>query len=414
MPKTTTAGTVVLTTLNTGAIGTGFPGGLEAPNYQSRQQIGNFLFVTDGVNKSLHAINSNSFERLKSVKLPDPTGLAINPDGDLLYVTNEGSNSLSVVNADPSDAAGFMSEIVRVDVGDGPRAVAVSPDNEDVFVLNRLGNSISIVDVGTNTVRRTLTQSGINRPNDVAIGVREVAGGPAFQSGTYHAFIANGGGNNVLIFEGGPSGLGGIGFDNIIGAIAPNEPVVLGQPTLRGMRNPTAIVYDPNTPLDGFAHTIGAFVAHSDSVEGNAMVSRISYSADSTPGQSSTTGTAGFGDKVFTFIQQYVSESTGKPLDVALPDYNRSLYLENNFATFPNLLNAGGATYTFGAKVIPRNSRYPLSVLAIAQIPRWDPDRLYLSVGGGTIDVFNITTSVRQKTITTIADATVMASYFGN
>ena len=415
MPKTTTAGTVVLTNLNTAAIGTGFPGGLQAPNYQSRQQIGNFLFVTDGVNKALHAVNTNNFERLKTVKLPDPFAVAINPDGSLLYVTNEGGNSLSVVNADASNAAGFMTEVARVDVGEGPRAVAVSPDNEDVFVLNRLGNTISIVDVGTNTVRRTLSQSGINLPNDVAIGVREVTGGPGFQSGTYHAFIANGGGNNVLIFEGGPSGLAGIGFDNIIGTIAPNEPVVVGQPTLRGMSNPTAIVYDPNTPLDGFAHTIGAFVAHSDSEEGNAMVSRIAYTADSSPGQVvfNTTGSPGFGDKVFTFIQQYVSESTGKALDVALPDYNRDLFLGNNFSTFPNLFNAGGVTYTIGGTVIPRNSRFPLAQIGVGQIPRWDPDRLYLSVGGGTIDVFDVTTSVRLKTIATVADATVMASYFG-
>jgi YVTN family beta-propeller protein len=417
MPKTTTAGTVVLTALNTIAIGSGFPGGLQAPNYQSRQQIGNFLFVSDGVNKQVHAVNTNTMEVLQSIDLPDPYGLGLAPEGDLLYVSNEGANSLSVVVANPTSAS-FMTEVARVTVGEGPRAVSVSPDNEDVFVLNRLGNTVSIVDAGTNTVRRTLTQSGLNRPNDVCIGMREFGGGPAFQSGTYHGFISNGGGNNVLIYEGGPSGVAGIGFDNILGSIAPNKPVVVGQPTLRSMKNPTGIVYDPNTPLDGFAHTIGAFVAHQDAEQGNAMVSRISYSADSSPGQATFNAgniSPGFGEKVFTIVQQYISSSSGKALDVALPDYNRELYLTSNFNSHFNLLNAGGVTYTIGGQDIARNSKYPLAsniLPAFNNGPRWDPDRLYLSVGGGTIDVFDIDSSIKLKTIPTSANATVMASYF--
>jgi YVTN family beta-propeller protein len=418
MPKTTTAGTVVLTALNTQAVGSGFPGGLQAPTYQSRQQIGNFLFVTDGVNKAVQAINSNTMQVLESVKLPDPYGLGLSPEGNLLYVSNEGDNSLSVVSANPTSAS-FMTEVARVTVGEGPRAVAVSPDNEDVFVLNRQGNTISIVDAGSNSVRRTLTQSGINRPNDVCLGMREFSGGPAFQSGTYHGFITNGGGNNVLIYEGGPSGVAGIGFDNIIGGIAPNKPVVDGQPTFKNMANPTGIVYDPNTPLDGFAHTVGAFIAHQDADEGNAMVSRIAYSADSSPGQATFNAaniSPGFGEKVFTFIQQYSSTSSGKALDVALPDYNREIYLTSNFNSHYNLLNVGGTTYSIGGKDIARNSKYPLATNItpnFANGPRWDPDRMYLSIGGGTIDVFDIDSSIRLKTIATQGNVTVMASYFG-
>ncbi len=418
MPKTTTAGTVVLTALNTIAVGSGFPGGLKAPSYQSRQQIGNFLFVTDGVNKQLHAVNSNNMEVLESLNLPDPYGLGLSPEGGLLYVSNEGNNTLSVVGADPRNPSTFMTELTRVTVGEGPRAVAVSPDNEDVFVLNRLGNTVSIVDTGTNTVRRTLTQSGINRPNDVCVGMREFGGGPAFQSGTYHGFISNGGGDNILIYEGGPSGIAGIGFDNILGGIAPNEPPQLGAPVLNKMNNPRGIVYDPNTPLDGFAHTIGAFVAHQDAVAGNAMISRIAYTADSSPGQvtfNANNASPGFGEKVFNIVQQYVSTSTGTAFDVALPDYNRDIYENSNFNSHYNLLNAGGTTYSIGGQNIARNSKYPLAsniVPVFINGPRWDPDRVYLSIGGGTIDVFDVDSGIRLKTVQTDSNATIMASYF--
>src|SRR5262245_29437277 len=160
-PKTCTAGAVILSTLNSTAAGTFDSGGLVAPLYQSRQQIGNFLFVTDTVNKKLHALNSTTLELIDSLTLPDPTGLGLSADLSTLYVSNAGDNTLSIVDADPTSAT-FLTELKRVPVGSGPRAVAVSPDNEDVFVLNQLGSTISLVDVATGSVRKTLTQSGIS------------------------------------------------------------------------------------------------------------------------------------------------------------------------------------------------------------------------------------------------------------
>ena len=417
MPKSTTAGAVVLSTLNAMAAGTFFPGGLVEPIYQSRQQIGNFLFVTDGVNKKLHAVNSNNMEVIESLDLPDPYGVAITPRADILYVTNEGSDNVSVIDADPR-SANFMTELTRVSVGEGPRAIVVTPDNEDVFILNRLGNTMSIIDVGTNTVRRTITQSGLNRPNDVVVGVREFSGGPGFQSGTYHGFISNGGGDNILIYEGGPSGVAGIGFDNVLGAIAPNNPITIGQPLFRDMNSPRGMALDPNSPLDGFAHTIGCFVAHSDAVSGEAMVSRVSYTADSSPGQvtfNANNASPGFGEKVFRVIQQYVSPIAGAGVDVALLDYNREIFEESNFGAHYNLLNVGGTVYSQGGTNIPRNAKYPLASNILPQFvngPRWDPDRLYLAIEGGFIDVFNVRTGVRLKSIPTDGSPQVLTSYF--
>ena len=418
MPETSTAGAVVLTVLNAGTINSSQPGGLVGPIYESRQQIGNFLFVTDGVNKRLLAINSNNMKVIESLKLPDPFGLALTPDLEVLYVSNEGDNTVSVVDADPRRAT-FMTELKRIPVGEGPRAIAVTPDKEDVFVLNRLGNTISIIDVPTNTVRRVITQSGINRPEDVCMGLREVAGGPAFQSGTFHGFISNGGGNNILVYEGGPSGVAGIGFDNILGSIMPNEPATIGQPVLKGMKSPRGIVYDPVTPLDAFAGTIGCFVAHQDPVSGRAMVSRVAYSKDSQPGQevfNTLGGGAGFGEKVFEVIQQYESTSTGTAFDVALIDYKREQLIDSNWGTNFNLYNAGATLVIVSGLNLPRNAKYPQAGATQGgiqgSIARWEPDRLYLSSGGKRIDVFDLDTAQPLKTIPTAADVSVMAAYF--
>ncbi|HEX5009000.1 MAG TPA: hypothetical protein VFY71_01270 [Planctomycetota bacterium] len=418
MPKTCTSGAFLLAALNAAAgPGTYDSGGLVAPVYQSRQQIGNFLFVSDGVNKKLHVLNSNTMEVIQSLKLPDPYGLGLSPELETLYVSNEGDNSMSAVDADPTSAT-FMTELKRIPVGSGPRAVAVSPNHEDIFVLNYLGNTISIVDIGTLTVRRTLAQNGIDKPYDIAIGARETASMPGFGQGTYHGFISNFGGDNILIYESGPTGLAGIGFDNIIGSVAPNKPLQAGSPIFHDMFQPRGITYDPvMQSTDVFSlggQTPSAFVAHKDQ-DGHAIVSRIAYTKDSSPGQTigNFLGQPGFGDKVFEVTAQYLSQFTGVAYDVALPDYNRDRVVNEDFGTYYNLFNAGCTPKT--VPILTRNAKFPTAdniLPTTTNSPRWEPDRLYMSVSGKVIVVFDVDAGTLLKTITTPQDVSNMASYF--
>jgi len=414
-PRTATAGALILTALNAALPGSYDSGGIIPPVYQSRQQIGNFLFVADGTNKKLHALNSNTMEVLQSLDLPDPYGLGLSPNLSVLYVSNEGDDSLSIVDADPASPA-FMTELKRVPVGSGPRAVAVTPDNEDVFVCNYSGSTISIVDVPNASVRKTLAQNGLSLPYDVAIGMREGANMPSFQSGTYHAYISNFGGDNVLVFQSGPSGLGGIGFDDIVGSVAPNDPPQSGTPLFVDMLQPRGICYDPVAPTtDGFGQTVGCFVAHKDQ-NGRAVVSRIAYTKDSSPGvnQGNFSGNGTFGATVFEVTQQYVSTFTGAAFDVALPDFNRERLEKEDFGSFFNLFNAGAGPKS--NPPLPRNDKFPLADNlnpAFFNGPRWEPDRLYLSVGGKLIEVFDIDSGTHLKTIATPQDVSVIGAYFG-
>lgn len=419
MPKSSTTGAQVLTTVaSSGALAD--PGGLVPTIYQSRQQIGNFLFVTDGVNKKLHAVNSNTMEVLQSLDLPDPYGLGILPNLDLLFVSNEGDDSVSVVDSDPRNVGTFMTELTRINVGAGPRAVAVTPDLEDVFVLNRLSNTISVIDVGNLSVRKTVTQSGLNRPNDITIGMREVGTAPGFQSGTFHAFISNGGGNSVLVYEGGPSGVSGIGFDNVLGEIKAGEPADINDPDFVEMLDPRGITYDPIAPLDSFAATIGCFVAHQHPITGEAMISRIAYTADSSPGQDIfNTGAInpGFGAKVFKITTQYRSGVAGVAHDVALPDYNRERLETSNFGTHFNLYNAGAVIPQVIGLDLPRNSKYPTAnnlQPVLTNGPRWEPDKAYLAIQGGKIAVFELENPTSPSRVVDVdGNPTVLASYFG-
>jgi YVTN family beta-propeller protein len=67
-----------------------------------------------------------------------PWGVAINPTNNLVYVTNGGSNTVSVID----DTA---TVVATIPVGDGPYGVAINPTNGLVYVTNVSSNTVSVV-----------------------------------------------------------------------------------------------------------------------------------------------------------------------------------------------------------------------------------------------------------------------------
>lgn len=74
-----------------------------------------------------------------------PIGVSVNPVTKKIYITNEFSNTLSVIS-------GLTDSIVdTITVGSFPYGVAVNPFNDRVYVTNRGSNSVSVIDGPTNT-----------------------------------------------------------------------------------------------------------------------------------------------------------------------------------------------------------------------------------------------------------------------
>ena len=74
-----------------------------------------------------------------------PIGVAVNPVTKKVYVTNEFSNTLSVISGVTDNIANTIA------VGSFPYGVAVNPFNDRVYVTNRGSNTISVIDGPTNT-----------------------------------------------------------------------------------------------------------------------------------------------------------------------------------------------------------------------------------------------------------------------
>jgi hypothetical protein len=360
--------------------GPGVQSATVATSYAARQQIGNYLYVCDSANRLVHAINSNTMQVISSINLPDPSGIGIAPDNSKIFVSNPSNDSLSVVVTDPL-APDFHQEVARIAVGSGPRAVSVQPDYEDVFVCNFRGNSIAIVDPGSLTVRKTLTAL-ISGPWDMVLTPRQQqAGAPnpfGFQTGIFFGYISNYSGNALLIYESGPSGPQGIGYDNVLGALPTS-----GQ-ARDNILQPRGLCYSPFLNPQGFLAS-GVFAAHRDS-DGFGRVSHIQFTNQPIIGtvpRQIPPGyfvPPGFNERTFDVVGTWGNTTNNRlagfsPSDVTLSDLDVDGYQTG--ATFAN----------FSASSQPPNpdrtgrvnSHSPVRTTPGSMFTAWVPDRLYVS-----------------------------------
>jgi hypothetical protein len=99
--------------------------------YTARQQIGNYLYAVDIENKALQVINSNTFQTMATLSLPDPAGVAIMANNRYVFTANAGNDTMSIIGADPTQVD-FHQEVARIPVGRGPETISCQIDGEDV------------------------------------------------------------------------------------------------------------------------------------------------------------------------------------------------------------------------------------------------------------------------------------------
>ena len=195
--------------------------------YALRQQIGHFLYLCDRVAGEVVVLNSNRMTVLDRIPQPDPTSLAMSPDLDFLAVTNQAAGTVSFISTDPN-SSNFHQEVKVTPVGKSPTGITWESGNEDVFVCNSGDNTVSIISAFSLSVRKTLSNQ-LSGPFEVVTTPRQLGFG--LFRGVYYAYIMNSNGT-ISLFESGPDGVNGWGFDEIIG-----QPEFVFQ-------NPTAIQPD--------------------------------------------------------------------------------------------------------------------------------------------------------------------------
>jgi len=89
-------------------------------------------------------------------KTPEPRGL-------LAYVTNEGSNNVSVINRENNQV------ISVIEVGNSPKGIVANHNGSRVYVANFKSNNISVIDTNSNRVLQNINLEFGAGPEDIAI-----------------------------------------------------------------------------------------------------------------------------------------------------------------------------------------------------------------------------------------------------
>jgi len=217
-----------------------------------RQQLGHFLYILDADSKNILVVNSNRMTVLDTIRLPDPVDMATSPNCRTLAVSNAASGTVSFIDIDPTSLT-FHTVVGETRVGPGPGSVIWQSDGEDILVVHPNTNKLTLINAIDLQVRKTV-EGFLNQPIELVCTPRFAGFGA--NSGVYYAYILNRNGT-VAIYESGPDGVNGIGFNNIIGTV----------PTLI-FRNPRKMAPLTSSLMGG------ALISHSDDL-GNGVVTKL-------------------------------------------------------------------------------------------------------------------------------------------
>lgn len=114
-------------------------------------------YVTNNESNTVSVINATSHNLVATISgFNSPVGVAVTPDGTKAYVVNSQPNpgTVSVINT----AANTI--VATITVGNGATLAAVSPDGKHVYVPNSNDGTVSVIDTTVNRVTATITVGG--------------------------------------------------------------------------------------------------------------------------------------------------------------------------------------------------------------------------------------------------------------
>jgi YVTN family beta-propeller protein/autotransporter-associated beta strand protein len=125
---------------------------------------GTRAYVTNQTSNSVSVINTATNTVVTTIAgVSSPGGVAFSPDGTRAYVTNSNIvGTVAVIDTATNTVIG-----APIPVGNGPVAVAFSPDGSRAYVTNNGSGNVSIINTATNTVVTTVGVGTL--PTSVAV-----------------------------------------------------------------------------------------------------------------------------------------------------------------------------------------------------------------------------------------------------
>jgi YVTN family beta-propeller protein len=144
-------------------------------------RLGTIAYVSNNQSNSVSVINLATNTVTNTITVgSNPVSLRLNPSGSFLYVANYGSNNVDVINTTTNTVSN------TINTGQGPDYIAFNPSGTFAYVSNSKSNNISVISLSSNTVSLSIPVGSI--PKSIAFN----------PSGTF-AYVANSGSNTISI-----------------------------------------------------------------------------------------------------------------------------------------------------------------------------------------------------------------------
>ncbi len=151
----------------------------------SQNEPGAQIYFVGVPANSVTVLNSETAAQMGLIAVGmDPRWIKVSPDHAKAYVSNRGSDSISVIDT----ATMAVEQTIDLAAGSGPFGVAPGPDGQRVYVVNSQTNSLSAVD---------LLSGDIIATSDAGDGALHVAISPDGQL----AYVTNQNAGTVSVFD---------------------------------------------------------------------------------------------------------------------------------------------------------------------------------------------------------------------
>lgn len=144
----------------------------------------NRLYVANEFSNNVSVIDNSSNKVVAVIDVGfTPADIKINPATNLIYVSNSGSNDVSLIDGETGQVVDTIA------VGNTPKGIGINSATNQIYVVNQDSNDINIIDGVTNEVVDTIAAG--SKPSHIAVN-----------SVTNLLYVVNSEGNTVNVIDG--------------------------------------------------------------------------------------------------------------------------------------------------------------------------------------------------------------------
>ena len=302
-----------------------------------------YLYVTEHGSNAVSIINTKTNEIIKSINVgSSPWGIAYDPSNGYLYVTNGWfgfyggevwyyTNNVTVINGATNTV------IANISVGEGPYGILYDPSNGYIYVTNTAQNNVSVIDGANNTLI-------------ASINVGAYPEGLAYDPSNGYIYVANSWSNNVSVING--------ANNTVIANIAVGSyPVGLAYDPSNGYVYVANAGSNSVSVINGATNTVIASIAVRSFPEKIAYDPSNGYIYVVNSGSNNISVINGANNKIIANLSLGLTWGSGGdwgssgPLGIAYDPSNNYLYLANTIGNSLILINGTTNTVVSNIKV---------------------------------------------------------------